>query len=182
MEKRAEIISELEKISVNAQEVFGILSIEQINWKPNGKSWSIGQCFEHLIITNNLYLPIIQKVIEGKHRNNFFSKIPFSTDLIGALMKNSLNPEQKRKMKTFKIFEPVLSNISESIIGDFSQNNEKLISMIEACQGLNIDKIKIPEPLSPALNLRLSDAFEILLMHEKRHFLQAERVLSMQNL
>lgn len=174
-----EIISELEKISEDTRKTFGKLSAEQINWKPSAESWSVGQCFEHLIVTNELYFPNIQKVIDGNHRNNFFSKIPFSTDLIAVLMKNSLKPEQKRKMKTFKIFEPAVSNISEKIVEDFAENNQKLIEMIEACKDFDIHKIKIAEPLSVALNLRLKDAFEILILHEKRHFQQAERVMEL---
>lgn len=177
----SEIISDLEQISENSRKTFGKLSAEQINWKPDAKSWSVGQCFEHLIVTNNLYFPNIQKVIDGKHRNNFFSKIPFGVDLIAVLMKNSLNPEQKRKMKTFQMFEPVKSNISKTIIEDFIENQKKLIEMIEACKSFDAHKIKIAEPLSAALNLRLDDAFEILAMHEKRHFLQAERVMNLEN-
>lgn len=176
-----EIITELEKISENTKKTFGNLSPEQLNWKPSAESWSVAQCFEHLIVTNDLYFPNIQKVIDGKHYNNFFSKIPFSTNLIAALMKNALNPDQKRKMKTFKVFEPSASNVSPTIIEDFVENNLKLIEMIEACKGLDLHTIKIAEPLSVALNLRLDDAFEILAMHEKRHFKQAERVLRMQN-
>lgn len=171
-----EIISGLEKISADVQKTFGSLSVAQINWKPDIKSWSIGQCFEHLIITNNLYFPNIQKVIDGKHRNNFYTKIPFSVDLIAALMKNSLNPAQKRKMKTFKVFEPATSAVSANIINDFVENNRRLSEMIKAVENLDTQKIKIAEPLSPLLNLRLHDAFEILLMHEERHFLQAQRV------
>ncbi len=172
-----EIISEFEQISKNAKTTFGNLLAEQLNWKPDSKSWSIGQCFEHLIITGNLYFPAIQKVIDGKHRNNFFSKIPFSTNLIAALMRNAMNPDQKRKMKTFKVFEPLSSNVSSAIIEDFAENNRELIAMIKAVQKFDLHKIKIAEPLSSALNLRLDDAFEILAMHEQRHFLQAERVL-----
>ncbi len=174
-------IEDLQRISADAKSVFGGLSDEQLNWKPNAESWSVGQCFEHLIITNSLYFPNIQKVVDGEHRNNFFSKIPFSARLIAALMKNTLKPEQARKMKTFKIFEPAMSNISATIFDDFATNQQKLIALIESVKNLDIHKIKISEPLSAALNLRLSDAFEILVMHEKRHFLQAERVLAMQN-
>ena len=173
----SEIISELQTISENTKSIFGKLSAEQINWKPSEKVWSVGQCFEHLIVTNNLYFPNIQKVIDGTHRNNFFSKILFATDLIAVLMRNSLNPDQKRKMKTFKIFEPAASGVSETMITDFAENQRKLIEMAKAVENLDIHKIKISEPVGAALNLRLDDAFEILAMHEKRHFKQAERVL-----
>ncbi len=180
-DKFAKLISETKTITKNVETLFGGLNFEQLNWKPNAKSWSVAQCFEHLIVTNNLYFPAIQKVIDGKHRNNFFSKIPLAVDLIAVLMKNSLNPEQKRKMKTFKIFEPSASNVSETIIEDFAENQLKLIEMIEACIDFDVHNIKIAEPLSVALNLRLEDAFEILVMHEKRHFLQAESVRKLEN-
>lgn len=176
-----EIIAEFHLVSDKSKQTFGKLSAEQLNWKPNSKDWSIGQCFEHLIITNTLYFPNIQKVIDGSHRNNFFSKIPFGVDLIASLMKNSMDPNQKRKMKTFTIFEPSQSNIPETILDDFANNNQKLLEMIKACQGLDLHKIKIAEPLHDALNLRLDDAFEILLLHEKRHFLQAKRVAELEH-
>ncbi len=172
----SKLIAEAELISGNAKATFDNFSAKQINWKPNAKSWSVGQCFEHLIVTNDLYFPNIQKVIDGKHRNNFFSKIPFSSDLIAVLMKNSLHPEQKRKMKTFKMFEPAASHVSETIIEDFAENQRRLVGLIKAVEDFDIHKIKIAEPLSIALNLRLEDVFEILIMHEQRHFRQAERV------
>lgn len=176
-----EVISEYKKVGEAVKKTFGNLSAEQINWKPSAEIWSIGQCLEHLIVTNNLYFPNIQKVIDGKHRNNFFSKIPFGVDFIAVMMKNALNPNQKRKMKTFKVFEPSVSNVSPTIIEDFAENNCKLIEKLEACKSFDLHKIKIAEPLSITLNLRLDDAFEILLMHEQRHFLQAERVTKLEN-
>jgi DinB superfamily len=178
-ENLSTLIADTKFITKKVEDIFGKLTVGQLNWKPSEKSWSIGQCFKHLISTNNLYFPAIQKVIDGNHRNNFFSKIPFSTNLIAALMKNSLKPQQARKMKTFKVFEPSTSNVSGTIFDDFAENNQKLIAMFEACKGLEIHKIKIPEPLSVALNLRLDEAFEILVLHEQRHFLQAERILQL---
>lgn len=115
----------------------------------------------------------MNKVARGKDRNNAFSKILFSTDLIAVLMKNMLKPEQAKQMKTFKIFEAATSGISTTILDGFAENQQKLIALVESVKDLDIHKIKISEPLSAALNLRLSDAFEILAMHENRRFLQA---------
>lgn len=173
----AKLIAEAEAIAGNAGRTFGKLDAEELNWKPDAKSWSVGQCFEHLVVTNDLYFPNIRKVLDGRHRNNFFSRIPFAVDLIAALMKNSLKPEQPRKMKTFKIFEPAASGVPESIVEDFAENQLKMIELMKGAEAFDIYRIKIAEPLSRALNLRLRDAFEILILHEKRHFRQAERVL-----
>ena len=170
------VVDELELVVDDTRAAFGKMSAEQLNWKPSEKLWSIAQCFEHLIVTNELYFPNIQKVIDGQHRNNLWSKVPFGTDLIAFAMKNSLNPKQSRKMKTFKMFEPSVSDVPETIIEDFTANQSKLIGLATASRQLDVQRIKIAEPLSSALNLRLIDAFEILSMHSRRHFMQAKRV------
>lgn len=172
------IIEELREVADDVRTTFGGLSAAQLNWKPNDRNWSVGQCLEHLIITDELYFPNIQKVLDGDHRNNFFSAIPFSTNIIAALMKNSLRPDQKRKMKTFKVFEPTASDIGPDIVNSFLSHQEMLIAMAIAAKGLDLNKIKISEPISPVLNLRLIDAFEILLFHEQRHVVQAKNVFA----
>jgi hypothetical protein len=171
------VCADLERVPDDAGSAFGALTSEQLNWKPSEKEWSIAQCFEHLIVTNELYFPNIQAVIDGEHRNNLYSKVPFVTDLIAAAMKYSMNPKQRRKMKTFSMFEPSTSDVTDTIIEDFAANQQRLIDMAAAVKHLDISRIKIAEPLSPALNLRLIDAFEILAMHARRHFDQAKRVM-----
>lgn len=171
------LISNARIISDEVREVFGDLSAEQLNWKPNDSEWSVGQCFEHLITTNDLYLANIQKVADGTHVNNWFSVIPLFPDLVGQQLKKAVSPDSPKKIKTFSIFEPSFSDISEGIIGDFGKNQERLISLMEAVKDRDLRKIKIVTPLSDAVNVRLSDAFEVIVMHERRHFNQAKRVL-----
>ena len=176
MSRIVQLTKDLKTVADNSMAEFGVLSVSQLNWKRDEKSWSVAQCFEHLIVTNELYFSNIQKVIDGRHRNNFFSRVPFAADLIAFAMKNSLNPKQARKMKTFRMFEPSISEVPETIIEDFAANQGKLVDLVIAAQSLDARRIKIAEPLSTALNLRLVDAFEILSMHCERHFNQAKRV------
>jgi len=49
-----------------AQVVTSGLTEEQLNWRPAPGSWSVGQCLEHLCITNEAYLPAISAALEGK--------------------------------------------------------------------------------------------------------------------
>ncbi len=172
--KNAKIISD------EVEERFGSLSAEQLNWKPNADEWSVGQCFDHLITTNNLYFKHIQKVADGNHTNNWYSAIPFVPKLIGTMLKKMVSPDSPRKIKTFQVFEPTLSEISKKIIEEFCENNERLISLMEATMGLNLNKIKIPEPISIAVNVSLIDAYEILALHERRHFNQAKSVMQLE--
>ncbi|MFC2119515.1 DinB family protein [Bacteroidota bacterium] len=38
-----------------ANNQFSSLSESQINWKPSEERWGIGECIEHLVITQKLY-------------------------------------------------------------------------------------------------------------------------------
>ncbi len=66
------LTGELEEISQNVQKTFGNLSAEQINWRPSSEGWSVGQCFEHLIKTNELFYAELDKIAGGSRRNSFW--------------------------------------------------------------------------------------------------------------
>lgn len=172
-------IANIKIISDEVRETFGGLSAAQLNWKPNAKSWSIGQCFDHLITTNSQYIPKIQKVADGTHENNWFSVIPFLPDFIGKMLKNAVNPDSVKKMKNPPIFAPSNSEISETILEDFCKNQEEMISLMESVKSLDTGKIKIATPISEAVNVRLNDVFEASVMHNRRHFNQAKAVMEM---
>ena len=169
-------ISNAVTVNDEIQNTFGGLSNEQLNWKLNEKEWSIAQCLEHLVVTNDLYFENIQKVADGTHSNNFYSKVPLATGLVGWGMKKVLSPDFRPKVKTLKMFEPAQSQVSANILEDFEKNQKRFVSLMEATEGMDVERIKIAEPIGAAVNLKLIDAFEILLVHEKRHFNQAKRV------
>lgn len=174
------LIENAKEIDNEIQLTFGKLSSDQLNWKPNEAVWSIAQCLDHLVVTNNLYFENVQKVVDGTHQNNFFSRIPFGVDLIGFVMKKVLSPDWKPKMKTLKMFEPTYSEIAGNDLENFSKNQSRFIGLMESSRNLDHKNIKVAEPISVAINLRLIDAFEILVVHERRHFDQAKRVMELE--
>ncbi len=176
-----DLIENAKVIDEEIQTTFGGLSAKQLNWKPAENSWSVAQCLEHLVVTNDLYFENIQKVADGTHRNNFFSGIPFTTDIIGFVMKKVMSPDWKPKMKTLKMFKPSFSDVSENVLENFSKNQSRFIGLMEASKNLNYGKIKVAEPIGRAVNLRLVDAFEVLVVHEQRHFNQAKKVMELEN-
>jgi hypothetical protein len=46
------LLAEGRLVADETRRAFGQLSAEQINWKPGEGEWSIGQCFDHLIIAH----------------------------------------------------------------------------------------------------------------------------------
>ena len=45
-------LSRLEQIKNTAQVELSALNSSQLNWKPADKKWSIAQCLDHLIVSN----------------------------------------------------------------------------------------------------------------------------------
>ena len=171
----SEITSELEKISENTQAAFGKLSPEQINWKPSAEGWSVGQCFEHLIKTNELFYKKLDRIAEGKHEQSFLEKFSPLSGFFGKMLIGSLKKDE-RKFKTSEAATPP-SEIDPNIIEIFAAHQAELIGKIKRTDTTNWKKTKVTSPFLKIATYSLEDAYEILVEHERRHFRQAERVV-----
>jgi hypothetical protein len=172
----ASLVSQAEAIANDARRVFGSLTKEQLNWKPSAERWSVAQCFDHLITTNSGYLPIVDHVLAGQKKSSIWQKLPFLPSLWGKMLIKSLDPAQTRKMKAPKRFEPAQSDVSGSIINDFAAQQEKIIEKIRATANLDLEHIVITSPAASFVTYSLMDAYRIIVVHERRHFQQAQRV------
>ena len=173
----APLVAEAGKIADDARATFGSLSSEQLNWKPGAEQWSIGQCFDHLMTTNRELFPILEKIIRGKKRNTLWQSMPFLPGFFGRLFIKSLDPASTRKLKAPKIFKPSMSDISPTVINDFIGQQQEVLRYMEATSGLDLKKIFVTSPVSPVIIYNLMDAWTIIITHERRHFMQAERVM-----
>lgn len=52
---RSTVLAEGRLVAAEADRTFGGLSARQVNWKPSEAEWSVGQCFDHLVISNRAY-------------------------------------------------------------------------------------------------------------------------------
>ena len=174
------IVSELEAISVQAQKTFGNLSVEQINWKPNADGWSVGQCFEHLIKTNELFYGELDKIADGERRNSFLENYSPLSGFFGNLLISSLKKDARKfKAPSRKIVPP--SEIDANIVEIFAAHQSELIGKIKAAEKADWKKTKITSPFMKLITYKLSDGFQVVVEHEKRHVRQAERVLTTEN-
>jgi hypothetical protein len=170
------LVSQVDTIANDAQKVFGGLTKEQLNWKPGAERWSVAQCFDHLITTNKGYLPVIDSVARGQKQSSIWQKLPFLPGLWGKMLIKSLDPSQPRKMKAPKKFQPAQSDLSGSIINDFVAQQRQLIEKMKSTANLDLEKIVITSPALSLVTYSLMDAYRIVVVHERRHFQQAQRV------
>lgn len=169
------MITEANKIAAETKSTFGRLSPSQLNWKPSAERWSVAQCFDHLLSSNNGYFPPIEGVLAGT-KPTFWQRLPILPGLAGKLLIKSLDPKSSRKIKAPAKFQPAQSDISASVIDDFVNQQARIVEKMKATEHLDLEKIVITSPVAAAITYSLMDAYRIIVVHEQRHFEQAKRV------
>lgn len=176
-ESLPELLSLANSISNETLGSFGKLTEQQLNWKQGAEKWSVAQCFDHLISANEAYFPAFDKVLSGEKKDTFWETLPWLPSFWGKLVLKAVAPETERKRKNPKIFNPSNSNVDEGIIPRFVGQQDDLVRYMEATQDMDLQKITISSPVSNLITYSLLDAYRIIVNHEKRHFLQALKVL-----
>lgn len=172
------LMTEAERIRDEAGETFGQLSHAQLNWKRSPQEWSIGQCFDHLILTTQPYFPLFEKIAAGEQKRNLWERMPVLPAFFGKLVMGAVSPESARKVKARKGFMPAASDVDGQIISRFAHQQDELLRLMRATESLELEKIIITSAISPVVTYSLMDGYRIIVSHERRHFLQAERVMA----
>jgi len=155
---------------------FANISFEELNWKASPQSWSIGQCFDHLIHSHNAYLPKLKTIVEGNFKMNFWERFSPFTKIGGRLLIEQLTEQPKRKFKAPKKIQPSSSQLEIRIIKEYQHSLDQFLHYISKCSKVDIDKTKILSPTISIVTYSLRDSFQFLLQHEHRHINQAIRV------
>jgi hypothetical protein len=98
---------------------------------------------------------------------------------LGKTVLNAVQPDRKKKMKTFPIWEPTTSNVIGDILNRFQNHQNELIQKIEGSQGLVEKGVVISSPANKNIVYKLETAFDIIVSHEQRHLEQAKEVLQL---
>ncbi|HVQ56196.1 MAG TPA: DinB family protein [Pyrinomonadaceae bacterium] len=172
-----QVTAELQKTADDARSTFGSLSVEQLNWKPAEKSWSIAQCFDHLITTHSLYFPLFERMAMGGVNQSSWEKHSPLSGFFGRFLIKGLDPKNQKKMKTTSKAFPSASEIGSDIIERFAKHQNQLIEYLRAFPSdLDPSKTVVTSPLLGFVTYSLEDTFTILVVHCQRHFGQAQRV------
>jgi hypothetical protein len=170
-------IQTIDSITNSIHTEFGDITVEQLNWKPNPDTWSIGQIIDHLIVINKTYFPIIKQLQDGTYTVPWTGRIGFMVRLSGAMILKSVQPNRKKKMKTFPVWEPATSTIPADIIQQFEKHQAILKNTINECSKLLDAGVVISSPANKMIVYKLETAFDIIVTHEQRHLEQARETL-----
>jgi hypothetical protein len=177
---RAELPVLIEVANTVAPQVrteFGSLGADQLNWKPSPDQWSVGQCFDHVIVSNGEYFPIFDRVLQGaKTTNTIWESLPGLPRMWGQMLIKAVSPDGTRKQKAPKILAPTTSAVDAGIITRFIDQQDRVVNYLNTITAVDADKIIVTSPVARVITYSLLDACRVIVAHEQRHILQARRV------
>ena len=148
----------------------------ELNKRLTNESWSVLECLEHLNLYGNFYLPEIKNRIE---RSNTKATAEFKSGWLGNYFAQSMLPKEKlNKMKAFKSMNPIHSSLSKTTVTVFIDQQKQLLDLLNAARLVNLNKVKTSISITTLIKLKLGDTFRFLIYHNKRHIVQAEKVLT----
>lgn len=170
------LIKHIDTITAKFMESFGDLNEESLNWKPDAATWSIAQNIDHLIQLNSSYFPAFENLKKGKQQLPFIARFRFVVSFFGKMISKSVDPDRKKKMKTFGLWEPEKDSFQKRILTDFKENQEELKRYIVESDDLISQGAVISSPVNRNIVYKLETAFEIIITHEERHYNQAKEI------
>ncbi len=161
------------KTNINKANQLLNLPFAVLNKKASQQAWSTLECIEHLNLYSDFYLPELTKVIENAKpvKNEIFK-----SGWLGNYFANSMLPkEQLNKMKTFKDKNPNGSNLGLDVIQSFLSEQETLLVLLRKCKDIDLTNTKTSISISKWIKLRLGDTLRVVIYHNERHLLQAQK-------
>ena len=170
------LVEEMRAVADDARTAFGGLTPSRLNWKPSAEQWSVGQCFEHLVKTNEPYAPVLEQVAGGVRRPRVWERLSPLSGFWGRMVLRAVAPESARKFKARPGFQPSSSAVDPQVVRRFADLQHRLADLMGRTAGAGPEKVVITSPILGFVTYSLLDAYRILTSHGRRHFEQARRV------
>ncbi|HMH21964.1 MAG TPA: DinB family protein [Puia sp.] len=156
------------------------LSEEQLNFKPGPGCWSIAEIFEHLNISNNIY---IRSILSRITKAPDVKEEEYRSGWLGDWVYEKIMPRADGSV--FKIRARKMMQASECVLNGqetlqkFLQQCDMIDDILRHVTTKNLQAIRIPFSYTRLLHLRLGDNLRYLIAHSERHLLQAHRVMTL---
>lgn len=146
----SEMAAQSQTLEKRAAETLGALSKEQLNWRPDRETWSIGQQFDHLLLSNRPYIGIIEQLgatagPAGKeYRPGFW----------GKFMLKAVSPDERFPAPVPKPLIPTEGPIEPLIVEEFLSLQEQFHRLVAGLKGKDLNA-KFSSPFAKIVKLKL---------------------------
>ena len=168
------LTDQFDGVSDLAQSLVDGLLPDQMRLRPEPDCWSVAECFEHLSLSSESFVPLITAACLQARENQLLEAGPYKMDGMGRLLKWTLQPPARIKVRTAPRFEPAAIAAVEDVLPRFLALQRQMKTLIENADGLNLNKVIVQSPFSKRVKYNLFSCFVVIVTHQLRHLWQAE--------
>jgi hypothetical protein len=168
------LVSELDASDRRAEQLARGLGREQLNWRPHSGAWGVGQCLDHLLVSNNVYLPAMAVALDGQPESTAeqLTLGRFSRWFIRNYIAPSPNGTRAQAPKKIR---PAVE-VEPTVLDAFLLSNAIARDLVVRAGRYDVNRIRFQNPFIPVLRFTVGTGLEIISKHQSRHLLQGERV------
>ena len=171
------ILDDLDHADSTADGLLGGMTDEQFHWQPDGGArWSVGQCLEHLAITNELYGGAIRQAVDRARLSGSARRGALQPGFIGQKFVNSLEPPVKRRVRAPSGIRPMSKLTRDEIVARYRQAHEAIRRTIVDAAMIDANRATFANPFLKILRMKVSTGLYVIAAHDRRHLWQAEAV------
>lgn len=171
----ARLTGELDAADARATALVSRLTAEELNWKPDARSWSVGQCLEHLCLSNEVYVLPMSEALATAPRGVAETITPgwFARWFIRSYIDPAT---QKKRARAPRKASPVSSRLDLSIGKRFMASNDAMRAVMSRAREIDVNHVRFRNPYVPVIRFTIGSGLLIVARHNHRHLAQAERV------
>ena len=165
-----------ELADANADEIARVaadLDATRLLWRPSPERWGVADCMEHLVSTGAAYHPKLRAAIEAAAHDPARDDARWTTSWVGRFLLGAVGPNGRSVRAPAALIPPPARPDAPARL---LAQQEELRALIAEAHGADLRAVRIPSPIGRLLSLRLGEAIEMLLLHQRRHLNQAWRV------
>ena len=166
------------------------LSEDTFHRKPAEGGWSVGQCLEHLVVTDGAMVASLEEAIararaDGRLASPAEAAAPAKLGWFDRLFVRATSPRKDgakappMKMTAPKPYDPgdpaARGRGRDAVLADYAAMQERMIAAACAADGLDLARIKVPSVAATWAKVSLAGWFVALAGHHERHLDQARR-------
>lgn len=170
------LVDEFLAVEHEAERLVEPLDDEQFNWSPQTGAWSIGQCIDHLNVTNSRYFDAARAAVERAHADGLTRTGPIASWWLARCFIAMTEPPVKMKGRAPKNIRPANRRHKAEVWPEFVRQHTHLRHCLPGWASVDLNRAVFPNPLGPFGRLRAGTALRIMAAHDRRHVWQASRV------
>lgn len=147
-------------------------TLPQLVWRPRREEWNVLQCFDHLNLSHDYYMPKIAAALmtatpsnaSGCYAPSFWGRV---------YMQFAFNP--RLSFPAPAVVTPEEQGVGRRVLADYLERQAQLRALLRRAALVDLRRTSVP--IVGGVHFNLGDCVKILVLHDALHIDQALRVL-----